>query len=106
MRVEEISIDNRKAYLLLDGSGAPVVAVAKYMKHLHNSEKSSNTLKTYCTALKHYFEYLDQVGIDYQQVNFEVLSTFVAWLRNPYESNKVIPHEKVKAKRSEKTVNN
>ncbi len=39
-------------------------------------------------------------------MNFENLSNFVAWLRNPYESNKVIPHKTVPAKRSERTVNN
>lgn len=106
MRVEEVSVNNRKAYLLLDTNGLPVESVAKYMKYLHNKESSSNTLKTYCTALKFYFTYLEQTGTDYQQVNFENLSNFVAWLRNPYESNKVIPHKTVPAKRSERTVNN
>lgn len=96
---------NRNAYLLLDSEGVPIVAVAKYMKYLHNKESSSNTLQTYCTALKHYFIYLEQIGIHFQHVNFEVLSNFVAWLRNPYESNKVVPHRETKAKRSEKTVN-
>ncbi|WP_251029092.1 MULTISPECIES: site-specific integrase [unclassified Bacillus (in: firmicutes)] len=101
MRVEEISVNNGKYYLLLDTYGLPVESVAKYMKYLHNKESSSNTLKTYCTALKFHFTYLKQTGIDYQQVNFENLSNFVAWLRNPYESNKVIPHKTVPAKRSE-----
>ncbi|PFJ72182.1 transposase [Bacillus cereus] len=105
MRVEEISVDNKKVYLLLDTNGLPVESVAKYMKYLHNKESSSNTLKTYCTALKFYFTYLEQTGINYQQVSFEQLSNFVAWLRNPYESNKVVPHKKAKAKRSERTVN-
>lgn len=106
MRVEEISVDNRKAYLLLDTNGLPVKPVAKYMKYLHNRESSSNTLKTYCTALKFFFKYLEQTGIDYKQLSFENLSNFVAWLRNPYESNKVVPHKSVSAKRSERTVNN
>lgn len=34
-----------------------------------------------------------------------MLSDFVAWLRNPYESNKVVPQIEEKAKRSERTVN-
>ncbi|CAH0269556.1 hypothetical protein SRABI84_03597 [Peribacillus simplex] len=59
MRVEEMSVDNRKAFLLLDTNGLPV---AKYMKYLHNKESSSNTLKTYCTALKFYFTYLEQTS--------------------------------------------
>ncbi len=61
MRVQEICIGNRKAYLLLNSEGVPVVSVAKYMKHLYNNESKSNTLKTYCTALKHYFTYLQQI---------------------------------------------
>lgn len=44
MRVQEIAIDNKKAYLLLDTNGMPIVPVEKYMKYLHNKESSSNTL--------------------------------------------------------------
>uniref|UniRef100_UPI0034D679F9 site-specific integrase n=2 Tax=Priestia TaxID=2800373 RepID=UPI0034D679F9 len=106
MRVEEISVGNRKAYLLIGTSGLPVEPVAKYMKYLYNSERSSNTLQTYCTALKFYFTYLEQTGIDYQQVSFEKLSNFVVWLRNPYENNNVVIHKTAKAKRRESTVNN
>ena len=106
LKVQKISIDNRDAYLLLNSEGVPIAAVAKYMKHLFNKESSKNTLHTYCTALKYYFTYLEQTGVHFQQVNFEVLSNFVAWLRNPFESNKVVPHKETKAKRSERTVNN
>jgi integrase/recombinase XerD len=105
MKVQKIPVGNRAVYLLLDSNGEPVVAVAKYMKHLYNKESSSNTLQTYCTALKHYFTYLEQIKVDFQQVSFEVLSNFVAWLRNPFESNKVVPQKETKSKRSEKTVN-
>lgn len=105
MKVEQILIGNRKAYLLIDSKGSPVEPVAKYMKFHYNKESSSNTLQTYCTALKYYFTYLEQKGIDYQQVSFQIISDFVAWLRNPYESNKVVPQKEAKAKRSERTVN-
>ncbi|KYZ68263.1 tyrosine-type recombinase/integrase [Bacillus sp. GZT] len=113
MRVQEIHIDSRRVYLLLDSDGTPIEAVAKYMKSLYNKESSRKTLQTYCTALKHYFTYLEQINTDYQQINFEVLSNFVAWLRNPYRNNKVIPYktplkqnkEKEPKQLSEKTVN-
>ncbi|SUX82494.1 Tn554-related, transposase A [Priestia megaterium] len=88
MRVEEISVGNRKAYLLIGTSGLPVEPVAKYMKYLYNSERSSNTLQTYCTALKFLLYILGANRNDYQQVSFEKLSNFVVWLRNPYENNK------------------
>ncbi|PAF35206.1 transposase, partial [Terribacillus saccharophilus] len=105
MRVQKISVDKRNTYLLLDVNGAPVQAVAKYMKHLYNKNVSSNTMLTYCTALKHFFTYLEQEQLSFYQVNFEVLTNFVAWLRNPYQSNKIIPHKETKARRKEKTVN-
>ncbi|PEJ56786.1 transposase [Bacillus sp. AFS002410] len=106
MKREEILVDNRRVYLLIDSNGNPIEPVNKFMKNLHTNERSSNTLKTYCVALKFYFTFLEQTGLDYHQVNFEQLSNFVAWLRNPYESNKVVAYQKTKARRSEKTVNN
>jgi len=106
MEVKEIPIGDRRIYLLLDSERKPIEPVAKYMKHLYNKESRSNTLRTYCTALKHYFTYLEQLGIDFQQVTFEVLSNFVGWLRNPYESTKVVPQKENLSKRMEKTVNN
>jgi len=39
------------------------------MKYLYNSGKTPNTLKGYCQALKAYFTYLGQLGIDYNQVS-------------------------------------
>ena len=106
MRVQEITTGKRRAFLLLDSEGVPVVPVAKYMKHLYNNESKSNTLKTYCTALKHYFTYLQQIKIDYQQVNFEILSNYVAWLRNPYRNNKVTPYKVPKNRIKKKNPNN
>ncbi|TKH43009.1 transposase [Paenibacillus terrae] len=56
MRVQEVILnDNKKRYLLLDEVGVPVVPVMKYLKHLDQTGKSNNTLKTYCYALKQYF---------------------------------------------------
>ncbi|QHZ45084.1 site-specific integrase [Bacillus sp. NSP9.1] len=105
MRVQKIYFGKRNTYLLLDSNGVPVQAVAKYMKHLYNKDNSSNTMLTYCTALKHFFTYLEQEGLSYYQVNFEVLTNFVAWLRNPYQANKIVPHKETTARRKEKTVN-
>lgn len=105
VEVVELLNDGRKAYLLLDNDRKPLLPVAKYMKSLHNGEKGSNTLKTYCQALKLYFEYLEDVEKEYTEVTFDLLSNFVAWLRNPYASNKVVTQKEVPSKRSEKTVN-
>ncbi|MFJ8530988.1 transposase [Bacillus sp. NPDC094106] len=50
MKVQEVLLDDsKKRYLLLDEGGMSVVPV---MKYLDTTEKSSNTLKTYCYAFK------------------------------------------------------
>ena len=106
MKVQEVKLENnQRRYLLVDDKGIPIVPVAKYLKYIDNSEKSFNTQKTYCYSLKLYFEYLQEIDVDYRTVNINILSDFVGWLRNPYESNKVVNLKPTKAKRTEKTVN-
>ncbi|NFS12577.1 transposase [Clostridium botulinum] len=106
MRVQEVRLDNSKRrYMLLDDKGIPIIPVVRYLKYLDNGEKSSNTQKTYCYALKLYFEYLKEIDVDYKNVNINILSDFVGWLRNPYENAKTIGMKPTKAKRTEKTVN-
>ena len=106
MKVQEVKLDNnQRRYLLVDDSGLPIIPVAKYLKYIDNSEKSFNTQKTYCYSLKLYFEYLKEINVDYRNVNINILSDFVGWLRNPYENNKVVNLKPTKAKRTEKTVN-
>ena len=107
IEVLKVPMDNNGIiYVLLDANRKPIEVVAKYMKYLYNSGKTPNTLKGYCQALKAYFTYLGQLGLDYHQVSFEVLSNFVGWLSNPYESVKVTPQKKTSSKRAESTVNN
>lgn len=106
MRVQEVKLEsNIRRYMLLDNKGLPVIPVVKYLKYLDNGEKSYNTQKTYCYALKLYFVYLKEINIDYREVNINILSNFVGWLRNPYESTKTIGIKPTRAKRTEKTVN-
>ena len=106
MKVQDVKLENnQKRYLLVDNNGLPIIPVAKYLKYIDNSEKSFNTQKTYAYALKLYFEYLEEINVDYRNVNINILSNFVGWLRNPYENNKVVSIKPTKAKRTEKTVN-
>ena len=74
--------------LLVDNNGLPIIPVAKYLKYIDNGEKSFNTQKTYAYSLKLYFEYLKEINVDYRNININILSNFVGWLRNPYENNK------------------
>ncbi len=106
LRVQEVKLDcNKKRYLLLDEQGKPVISVAKYLKFLDQTGKSSNTQKTYCYALKQYFDYLGEIDKNYMEIILQDLSTFVGWLRNPYNIDNVTPFKEVKAKRTERTIN-
>ncbi|MED1287686.1 tyrosine-type recombinase/integrase [Bacillus mycoides] len=106
MRVQEVLLDgNRKRYMLVNCNGMPIVPAVKYLKYLDTTGKSNNTQKTYCYALKHYFQYLEGSDKDYKEVTLRDLAEFVAWLRSPYEGNKVTPLQQTVAKKTEKTIN-
>ncbi|NDI33229.1 tyrosine-type recombinase/integrase [Chengkuizengella sediminis] len=106
MKAQEVLLDgNKKRYMLLDKDGIPVVPVMKYLKYLDVTGKRSNTLKTYCYALKQYFDYLEEVKKDYKDITIGDLADFMGWLRSPYSSSKVTPLQQTKAKKTEKTVN-
>lgn len=104
MEVQKILISSNTRYILTH-NGKPIIAAVKYLKHLDNIGKSPNTLRTYCYALKNYFEYLSQKNKNYKEIKLEDLSNFVGWLRNPYGNSKVVSIENIKSKRSEKTIN-
>jgi integrase/recombinase XerD len=106
MRVQEVLLEkHQKRYMLLDENGIPVFPVMKYLKYLDTTNKSPNTQKTYCYALKHYFVFLQEKKLDYKNIRLEELVEFVAWLQNPFESTKVTPLHPVKSKKRETTVN-
>lgn len=105
MRVQEVILENGKRYILVDSDGVPVISVVKYLKYLDVTGKSSNTQKTYCYALKQYFLYLQETEKDYKHIRLEDLVEFVGWLRNPYESTKVMSLRPVQTKKTKRTVN-
>ena len=106
MRVQEVILENnQKGYLLLYEDGVPVLPAIKYMKYLNTTGKSSNTQKTYCYAIKQYFDFLHDTEKDFKSVSLEDLVEFVSWMRDPYESAKTVHLQPVKAKRTEKTIN-
>ncbi|PAK95614.1 transposase, partial [Peribacillus simplex] len=74
MRVQEVFLENHsKRYMLIDDVGVPILPVLKYLKYLDTTGKSTNTQKTYCYALKQYFDYLNQKNINYSLVKLEHL---------------------------------
>nr|WP_232345425.1 site-specific integrase [Paenactinomyces guangxiensis] len=56
-----------------------VLPVVKFLKYKDNTGTARNTLRSYCYALKLYFEFLEQKGMSYTNVGIDELAEFVRW---------------------------
>lgn len=113
MKVQKIDIGNNQyRYLLLDNEYNVIDPVKRYLKFLDNTDKAQNTLKNYAYHLKAYFEYLDEIGLAYDEISsegnnpIEILGNFVSWLENPTIINDKIAYlTPPETKRSNQTIN-
>lgn len=97
--------DGKERYFVADDNGLPIEPILKFIRFKDNTNFARNTLRMYCQHLKLYFEYLQQVELDFQKVTIDDLALFVNWLQNPYKSLKIIPAHQVETARSPRTVN-
>ncbi len=106
MRVIEVqtSLDERR-YVVIDDQGTVIEPIVRYLKYLDRIGAARNTLHSYATALKHYWQYLAQEALDWQQVTLDDLARFVLWLKLPSGSFKVLPAQPVPQARSNRTIN-
>ena len=105
MKVVELkTVDGRVRYYLADDAGAPVQPVLKYLKFKDNAGYARNTLRMHCIHLKHFFTYLEEAVKDYERVNIDDISGFLAWLKNPDILKKVVPL-RFKSERQAQTIN-
>lgn len=108
MQVEQIiTSDNHVRYLLIDQHGEIVLPVAKFLKYKDHTGTARNTLRSYCYALKLYFEFLDQKNISYTEVGIDELAEFIRWLQNPFQHVKItsIRHTDTSKKRKARSIN-
>ncbi|WP_289142870.1 tyrosine-type recombinase/integrase [uncultured Brevibacillus sp.] len=108
MRVDRIiTSDNKIRYLLIDQYGDMVLPVAKFLRYKDNTGTSRNTLRSYCYALKLYFEFLEQKKMSYTDVGIDVLAEYIRWLQNPFQDVKVtsIQHTATSKKRKARSIN-
>ena len=104
MRVQRVLMpDGAESWTVLDDAGEFVAPVEAYLAHLQALDRSPNTVRTYATSLKLWFEFLVQVQLGWDEVKAEHVSRFVAWLRAPADN--VVVLEGGSARRSAATVN-
>lgn len=106
MRVIEVqtSQDERR-YVVIDDQGIMIEPIVRYLKYLDRTGAARNTLRSYAAALKHYWQYLAQERLDWQQITLDDLARFVLWLKLPSGSFKVLPAQPVPQARSNRTIN-
>ena len=90
MKVQPILVGpNEYNYILIGNDGLPIEYPAKYMKYLHGTQKSPETRRTYCIALKYYYTFLELTNHTEGDANLKLLSDFVGWLAYPTEFGNV-----------------
>ncbi len=106
MRVVEIEIqDGQRRYVVIDEDGGLVEPIVRYLKYLDSIGSARLTLRSYAYSLKHYWEYLKEQQLNWQQITLDDLSRFVLWLKLPSGSLKVLPAHPVSQARSNRTIN-
>ncbi len=80
MHVVEIETQNHQIrYVVVDEEGRLVVPIVRYLKYLDRIQSARQTLRSYASALRQYWEFLLQERLDWQQITLDDLSRFVLW---------------------------
>lgn len=100
----QTSQDERR-YVVIDDQEFMIEPIVRYLKYLNRTGAARNTLRSYAAALKHYWQYLAQERLDWQQITLDDLARFVLWLKLPSGSFKMLPAQPVPQARSNRTIN-
>ncbi len=106
MHVVEIQTqDHQRRFVVINDAGDLVEPIMQYLKYLDRIGAARNTLRAYATALRLYWQYLEQERLVWQQITLDDLARFVLWLKVPSGSLKVLPVHPVEQARSNRTIN-
>ena len=75
MQVVEVETqDHQKRYVVIDDEEVLVEPIARYLKYLVRIGAARNTLRSYATVLKQYWDYLSQQQLAWQQITLDDLA--------------------------------
>lgn len=105
MKVQKIRLpqSGKVTWLVLDDDNRFVEPIQSYLRYLEAMERSPNTVLSYASHLKLYWEFLRDTKQDWTTVTLENLADFIAWLRRP--DPRAISIKPAESKRSEGTIN-
>jgi integrase/recombinase XerD len=106
MQVVEVETqDYQKRYVVIDDEGVLVEPIVRYLKYLDRIGAARNTIRSYASMLKQYWNYVSQQQLDWQQLTLDDLAQFVLWLKLPTGSLHILPAQPVPQARSNRTIN-
>ncbi len=114
MKVQPIDTPYGERYLLIDDNFDVVKEVHDFLKFCDSIQESNTSQQTYCYNLKIYYDYLNIIGIKYNEIfdkkkngksAIQIMGGFVTWLQFPDKFNGIINIDGEEAKRQNVTVN-
>jgi site-specific recombinase XerD len=104
MKTQRVRFPNGKtSWVVLDDNYQPIQPITQYIRYLQNLERSPNTVSSYASHMKLYWEFLQDACLDWTGVNLEKLADFIVWLREPVPG--AISMRSYEARRKERTIN-
>lgn len=85
MKVQKVGIPDSEqvTWLVLDDNYLPVLPIQSYLRYLESLERSPNTIHAYAGHLKLYWEFWDDLHLNWVEVTLENKADFIHRLRSP-----------------------
>jgi integrase/recombinase XerD len=91
MRVQRLVMpDGSGSWTVLGDRGEVIAPVEGFLAHLQALGRSPETVRTYATSLKLWWEFLGSAGCGSDTATVDHVARFVAWLRVPAENVAVL----------------
>lgn len=91
MRVQRLVMpDGSGSWTVLGDRGEVIAPVEGFLAHLQALGRSPETVRTYATSLKLWWEFLGSAGCGSDTATVDHMARFVAWLRVPAENVAVL----------------
>ncbi|MEP0754078.1 site-specific integrase [Trichocoleus sp. Lan] len=105
MKVQKVRIPetDKFTWTVLGNDFLPVEPIEQFLSYLRSVERSPNTVRSYASHLKLYWEFLQDSKLGWESVNLEDLADFISWLRRP--DPRIVSLQTEESKRLESTIN-
>lgn len=105
MKVQRVKVaEHQYVWLVLDDNFLPVPPIEIFIRYLHHTEKSPDTIQSYAAHLKLFWEYIQAAEKNWQKISIADFAEFVHWLRSQ-ASNVICLNSSSNSRRTERTVN-